>query len=240
MRSHVRASASAILLAMLFGSSAKAQDRPSTRLVSDIGFAPGVGYFYYPQFVDRGYSINGQPYDLIWSGLQLQLSTDAHFYRSAYPRAPRFGIGVAAAFKIAPKAKAADWDNTVSVDPGRSALGGYLALSFAFRRGDIGRLAVETGVGREGISGALGFGGWGLAFGAGAHRMFGAGALATGVGLRLNLTAIVAPRIGNVRGESGLYASLLFEVLFAISQRAAPIPEEPPAPPAPPDATPSE
>jgi hypothetical protein len=193
MRSYLRAFVGSILLAMVFGSSARAQEQPSTRRVFDIGFAPGVGYFLYPQYVDRGYSINGQPYDLVWSGLQLQLSTESHFY---FPRAQHFGMGVAAAFMIAPKARGADWDHTVSVDPSQSALGGYLAFSLAFRRADRWRLTVETGLGRAGISGALGFGGWGLACGAAAHRVFGTGALAAGVGLRLNLMAISTSRAG--------------------------------------------
>ena len=64
------------------------------------------------------------------------------------------------------------------------------------------------------MSGPLGFGGWGMVFGIAAHRMLGAGALASGVGLRLNSMALFASRDGSVRGESGLYASLLLEVLL--------------------------
>jgi hypothetical protein len=226
MRSHLRTFVGSVLLASLCSFSAQGQEKPSTWRVFDIGFTPGVGYFLYPQYVDRGYSINGRPYDLVWSGLQLQLSTAAHFY---FPRAQHFGMGVAAAFIIAPKPKGADRDDTVSVDPGQSALGGYLALSLAFRRAERWRLTVETGLGRAGISGALGFGGWGLACGAAAHGLFGAGELAAGIGLRLNLMVISTEHEGTVRGESGLYASFLLEVPLVVSRRAVLIAEEPPA-----------
>jgi hypothetical protein len=111
-------------------------------------------------------------------------------------------MGVAAAFMIAPKPTGVDRDHTVSVEPGQSALGGHLAFCLAVRRADRWRLTVNTGLGRAGISGALGFGGWGLAFGAATHRLFDAGPLA-GVGLRLNLMAISASRDGSVRGEMG-------------------------------------
>ena len=87
---------------MVLGSPASAQEpQPSTWRSFDIGLAPAVGYFLYPQYVDRGYYIHGQPYDLTWSGLQLQLSGDLHWY---FPNHPFFGLGMAAAFMIAPNA----------------------------------------------------------------------------------------------------------------------------------------
>ena len=211
MRRFLRALLGSILLALCFGCPANAQEQQSNWRSYDIGLAPGVGYFLYPQNVDGGYSINGQPYNLVWSGLQLQLSGDFHWN---FVNHPFLGLGVAAAFMVAPDATGADRDHAVSMDPNQSAFGGSFAFSACFRPNERWRLKVQTGAGRDGISGPLGFGGWGLVFDVAAHRMLGAGALASGVGLRLRSMALFASRDGSVRGESGLYASLLLEVLL--------------------------
>jgi hypothetical protein len=200
-----------VSILLLEGSPAHAQEQSPTWQTYDFGLAPGVGYFLYPQYVDGGYAINGVSQNLVWSGLQLQLSGDLHW---RFANHPFLALGVAAAFLVAPNATGEDRDHTVSMDPDQSALGGTLAFSACFRPSERWRLMVQTGLGRNGMSGALGFGGTGLLFGVAAHRMLGVGAFATGVGLRLNAMALFASRDGNVRGESGLYASLLFEVLL--------------------------
>lgn len=200
------------LFGILFGLAASAQEVPTRKRV--LGLAPGAGYFFHPQYVDGGYHVNGQPYDLVWSGMQLQLSGDIHWHLAKHPF---LGFGAAGAFMLAPNATGADSDHTVSVDPDKLALGGYLAFSTCFRLLHGWRLKVLTGLGRNGMSGALGFGGWGPAFGVAAHRMFGSGALASGVGLRLDSMALFSSRDGMVRGESGLYVSLLLEVLFELA-----------------------
>lgn len=200
-----------VLPGLLAAFSAQAQEPGTAREVW--GLAPGVGYFLYQQRADGGYSIDGKPYDLVWSGLQLQLAGAFHWQ---FANHPFLAMGLDAAFMMAPNAKGADWDRTVQVDPDRLALGGYLAFSTCFRPNDRWRLGVHTGVGKDGISGALGFGGWGLVFGGAVHRVLGRSALATALGLRLSSMALRSGRDGMVRGESGYHVSLLFEALFEV------------------------
>jgi len=211
MRRRVRPLFGSLLLGAMLCSSADAQAQPSSRVL--LGFAPGVGYFLYSQQVDGGYAINGRPYDLTWSGVQLQFSGDVH---QPFTRHPTYGLGMAASFMLAPNPTGAAWGHGASVDPDRPAVGGYLAFSGYFRPEPAWRVTVHTGVANNGASGGLGFGGWGLAVGAAVHHMLGPGGAATGFGLRLNCMALSSSRERNVRGESGLYVSLMAEALFEV------------------------
>jgi hypothetical protein len=202
---------------MPLDSPVQAQEQPRAGRKYDIGLAPGVGYFLDSQQVDQGYYINGRSYHLVWSGLQLQLSGDVHWYL-----APSFGLGVAAAFLIAPNPTGADQARTVEMDPGRIALGGYLALSACFRSFESWRLSTHAGYGSNGVPGTLGFGGRGFVMGASAHRLLGTGKLATGVGLRWNLMGLWSAHAGDVQGEASVYLSLLFEVLLDVDGRRGP------------------
>jgi hypothetical protein len=183
----------------------------------EVALAPGVGYFLYPQFVDQGFYINGRPYNLVWRGLQLDLAGDFHLF---FPSHPNLGIGLAGTFLLAPNPKAADWDDTVSVEAGNKGIGGYFALSGCFWPTEKWRLVGQAGYGGSGVSsGGHGYGGWGFMFSAAVHRLLGTGRLVTGVGLRALTMVLSTPGHGSTRGEDGLYYSLLMEALFDLSMR---------------------
>jgi hypothetical protein len=194
-------------------SGVRADDGQTARRTFDAAIAPGIGYFLYPQYVNDGYYVNGRPYDLVWSGMQLHLTGDAHWY---FPSKPNLGLGVAMAYMLAPHPSGSDWDDTVSADPHRKAPGGYLALSGCFWPSERWRLEARSGYGGAGLDA---FGGWGLVFGVATHRMFGSGALAVGVGLRALGLVLSSPSRGSTRGEWGMYSSLLFEVLFDFARK---------------------
>ncbi len=209
-----RAGLRALVLITLAAPAARADDATVPRRTFDLSIAPGIGYFLYPQYVDGGYYIDGQPYNLVWSGLQLHFTGDVHWY---FAGDPRFGLGAAGAFMLAPNPSGTDWNGTVSEDAEGKAPGGYFTVSGCFWPTERWRLEARSGYGGTGVDGS--YGGWGFILGFAAHRLFGSGPLAVGVGLRALSLVLSSPAHGSVRGEWGAYSSLLFEVLFDFARK---------------------
>jgi hypothetical protein len=206
-----------LFLTLAAVSAVRADDGPTARRTFDAAIAPGIGYFFYPQYVEDGYYINGRPYDLVWSGTQMHFTGDAHWY---FPSKPNLGLGGAVAYMLAPHPSGSDWGNTVSADPHRRARGGYFAVSGCFWPTERWRLEARSGYGGTGVDVSGGsYGGWGLMLGLAAHRLFGSGPLAVGVGLRALSMVLSSPSHGTTRGEWGVHSSLLFEVLFDYARK---------------------
>lgn len=183
-----------------------AESDDGTRRVLDLRFSPSIGFFRYPQYVDQGYYINGSPYDLVWRGLQYHLMLEGQYFLRDHPR---ISIGAGAALMIAPGPSAADRDDIVSVNKGRSAIGGYGGLSASgWARGGF-RASALLGYGGFGDQGS--FGGYGPFASLAAHYVATASGVAGGGGLRVIMAFLSSPAHGTVRAEDGFFMAAMLE-----------------------------
>jgi hypothetical protein len=177
--------------------------------VLDVRLSPGIGYFFYPQMVDGGYYIDGNPYNLIWSGAQLHIAADVQFF---IPHVHKLSLGFGGGFLAAPNPLASDAAQTVSVNLGGAAIGGYGGLSISYRLIKRLRLGLLAGYGGNGLSdNGAGFGGIGAILSPSVDFLFPLRSVIGGVGLRALIGFLRYPTIGTVRGESGTYVAFMVE-----------------------------
>ena len=201
----------AAAVTVLTSPSAAQDDGGAGQRTLDLRLAPGAGYFMYPQYVDGGYYIDGQPYDLVWSGLQMHLVGEVQFFVS---RRPQLSVGLGGAALVAPRPAAEDTTQTVSVDPRPAAWGGYFGASGSYWYGDLLRLGLLAGYGGAGVSdNGSGFGGHGVALSAAAHYLFPSKNVVGGIGVRTLVMFLSYPEVDDIRAERGTYLAALLEAV---------------------------
>jgi hypothetical protein len=187
------------------GRAARAGDGPDERYL-DVRLSPTVGYFVYSQSVDGGYYINGQPYDLLWSGMQLHVLAELQM---SIPSHPDFSAGLGGAFMYAPGPTARDGAGTVSVNLNEPAFGGYAGAAGTYWLFGRARFNVLLGYGGAGISNGEGFGGYGAVVSTGAEYLVRSGGLVGGIGIHLLAMFLSYGAKGSTRGESGRYFAVM-------------------------------
>jgi hypothetical protein len=177
--------------------------------VLDFRLSPAIGYFFYPQMVDGGYYVDGNPYNLIWSGAQLNFQADVQFF---IPRVHKLSLGVGGGFLAAPNPVASDAAQTVNVNLGGAALGGYVGMGMSYRIIQRLRFGLLVGYGGTGLSdNGDGFGGTGAILSPSVDFLFPLRSVIGGVGLRALIGFLNYPATGTVRAESGTYIAFMVD-----------------------------